>query len=193
MYVFKEESDLQAYDEFLLENGGTYMQCSLWPKAKPAWSSHFYCGTLDGKRVLECLILGRKLPLAGLIWYIPDGMICDYGNAQLLTEFTEFIRGEMKKNSVTALLLDPHIPLRINGEYQEKGLNAHKELISLGYRLNHNIETYIYKAPVQYYIPLRDKQSGERLTAEQIIHKCEKGVQRQDRRSERPCLKDLHL
>ena len=52
----------------------------------------------------------------------------------------------------------------------------HKELISLGYRLNHNIDTYIYKAPVQYYIPLRDKETGERLTAEQIIHKCEKGV-----------------
>ena len=176
MYAFKEETDLQAYDSFLLANGGTYMQCSLWPKAKPAWSPHFYCGTLDGKRVFECLILGRRLPLAGLIWYIPDGMICDYGNTLLLSEFTDFIRGEMNRFSVTALLLDPHIPLRINGEFQEHGLNVHKELISLGYRLNHNIDTYIYKAPVQYYIPLRDKETGERLTAEQIIHKCEKGV-----------------
>lgn len=176
MYTFKAEKDFKAFDEFLVRNGGTYMQCSLWPDAKPAWSPHFYVGFNGEERVFQCLILGRKLPLAGLIWYIPDGFICDYTDKTLLEEFTSFIKNEMKKHSVTALLTDPHIPLRINHEQQKNGLDAHNMMISLGYRLNHNVENYIYKAPVQYYIPLKDKESGKALTAEEIIKKCEKGV-----------------
>lgn len=176
MYKFEAEKDYKAFDEFLLKNGGTYMQCSLWPVAKPAWSSHFYVGFKGDERVFQCLILGRNLPLAGLIWYIPDGFICDYTNKVLIEEFTVFIKAEMKKFKVTALLTDPHIPLRINGIQQNEGLDAHKLLINSGYRLNHNIENYIYKAPVQYYIPLNDKETGERLTADGIIKKCEKGV-----------------
>ena len=176
MYRFEAEKDYKAFDNYLLKNGGTYMQCSLWPEAKPAWSSHFYVGYEGEERVFQCLILGRKLPLAGLVWYIPDGFICDYTNNDLIKEFTSFIKSEMKKFSVTALLTDPHIPLRINHETQSLGINAHSLMINNGYVINHNVENYIYKAPVQFYIPLKDKVSGEQLTAESIIKKCEKGV-----------------
>ena len=176
MYQFKVETDFESYDQYLLDHGGTYMQSSLWPKAKPAWRSHFYAGFCEEERVFQCLILGRKLPMAGLIWYIPDGMICDYTNQTLINEFVAFIKAEMKKYGVTALLTDPHIPLRINHAQQQQGLDAHRMLIDAGFRLNHNVENYIYKAPVQYYIPLVDKESGKRLSAEEIIHKCEKGV-----------------
>lgn len=176
MYKFESEKDFKAFDDYVINNGGTYMQCSLWPEAKPAWSSHFYVGYKDDERVFQCLILGRKLPLAGLIWYIPDGFICDYSDKVLIEEFTSFIMAEMKKHNVTALLTDPHIPLRINGVEQSSGLDAHDMLIANGYSLNHNIENYIYKAPVQYYIPLKDSETGERFTADGIIKKCEKGV-----------------
>ncbi len=176
MYFFKSETDFNAFDDFVISNGGTYMQCSLWPEAKPAWTSHFYSGFKDDKRVFQCLILGRKLPLAGLVWYIPDGFICDYTDGVLLKEFTDFIKSEMKKYNVTALLTDPHLPLRINHETQNDGLEAHKALVSLGYKLNHNVENYIYKSPVQFYIPLKDKQTGKMFTADEIIKKCEKGV-----------------
>ncbi len=176
MYRFESEKDFAAFDDYVINNGGTYMQCSLWPEAKPAWKSHFYVGYDGDERVFQCLILGRNLPLAGLIWYIPDGFICDYTNESLIESFTSFIKGEMKKHNVTALLTDPHIPLRINNENQQFGLDAHKMLISKGYRLNHNIENYIYKAPVQFYIPLKDSETGERYTADGIIKKCEKGV-----------------
>ena len=171
MYQFKVETDFESYDKYLLEHGGTYMQSSLWPEAKPAWSSHFYVGFNGDERIFQCLILGRKLPMAGLIWYIPDGMICDYTDKVLIDEFVDFIKGEMKKYGVTALLTDPHIPLRINHKYQRSGLDAHKMLIDAGFKLNHNVENYIYKAPVQFYIPLTDKDSGKRLTADEIIHK----------------------
>jgi peptidoglycan pentaglycine glycine transferase (the first glycine) len=176
MYRFEVEKDFEAFDNYLLNNNGTYMQSSLWPKAKPAWTSHFYVGFNGNDRVFQCLILGRKLPLAGLIWYIPDGFICDYTNKDLISEFTSFIKSEMKKFGVTALLTDPHIPLRVNHETQTDGIKAHELLVESGYVLNHNVENYIYKAPVQFYIPLKDKDTGERLSAENIIKKCEKGV-----------------
>lgn len=176
MYTFRAENNFAEFDDYLIRNGGTYMQCSLWPEAKPAWKPHFYVGFNKGERVFQCLILGRSLPLAGLVWYIPDGFICDYTNKTLLEEFTSFINDEMRKFNVTVLLTDPHIPLRINHEYEQSGLDAHKMLISLGYKLNHNVENYIYKAPVQYYVPLKDKETGNALTADEIIKKCEKGV-----------------
>lgn len=177
MFRFAEETDDKKFDEFVSENNGTYVQCSLWPKVKQAWSSHkYFAEDGNGKRVFQCLILGRKLPGAGLIWYAPDGFICDYNDTALLEEFCIYIRSEMRKYRVTALLTDPHIPLRINHEYNREGLDAHKTLTENGFKLNHNVENYIYKSPVQYYIPLRDADSGERLTAEQIIHKCDKGI-----------------
>lgn len=176
MYTFRTENDLTAFDNYLIANGGTYMQCSLWPKAKPAWTSHFYVGYKGEERVFQCLILGRKLPLAGLVWYIPDGFICDYANQELIIEFTDYIKSEMSKFNVTVLLTDPHIPLRINHETQQNGIDVHNTLISSGYKLNHNVENYIYKSPVQFYIPLKDKETGEQLSAESIIKKCEKGV-----------------
>ena len=176
MYRFEVEKDYAAFDEYLINNNGTYMQSSLWPKAKPAWSSHFYVGFNGDERVFQCLILGRNLPLAGLIWYIPDGFICDYTNKELIAEFTSFIKKEMKKYKVTALLTDPHIPLRINSITQDEGLNAHNLLTDNGYQINHNVENYIYKAPVQFYIPLCNSETGERFSADDIIKKCEKGV-----------------
>ena len=175
-YEFRSEKDFKSFDDYLIKNGGTYMQCSLWPDAKPAWKPHFYVGFKNGERVFQCLILGRVLPMAGLVWYIPDGFICDYTNEVLISEFTSFIKTEMKKNNVTVLLTDPHIPLRVNGENQQQGIDAHNMLISNGYKLNHNIENYIYKAPVQYYIPLKNKETGESYSADDIIKKCEKGV-----------------
>ncbi len=176
MYRFESEKDFKAFDEYLIKNGGTYMQCSLWPEAKPAWNSHFYVGYKSDERVFQCLILGRNLPMAGLIWYIPDGFICDYENDELISSFVDFIKGEMKKYKVTAILTDPHIPLRINNENQQSGLDAHNMMIKNGFRLNHNVENYIYKAPVQFYIPLKDKDTGESYSADSIIKKCEKGV-----------------
>lgn len=176
MYDFKKETDFKAFDDFLMNHNGTYMQCSLWPKAKPDWKSYFYVGYKDNERVFQCLILGRDLPLAGMIWYIPDGFICDYSDNKLISEFVTFIKNEMKSNNVTALLTDPHIPLRINHEYQQNGLDAHKMLIENGFVINHNIENYIYKAPVQYYLNLKNSETGEKYTADQLIHNCEKGV-----------------
>ena len=106
---------------------------------------------------------------------MPDGPVMDYEDTQLLSEFTQFIKKEMKKYSVTALLTDPHIPLRINNEIQNNGVKLHESLINLGYKLNHDVARYIYKSPIQYMISLKN-EDGEMYTAKELLKKCEKGV-----------------
>ena len=175
MYTFRIQDDLKAYDEFICNNGGQYIQCSRWQNVKTTWACHYYGGFDEkGTQVLAALVMERSLPVAGKIWYASGGMICDYSNTALLEEFTAFIKGEMKKNGATCFITDPMISLRINGEDKEEGHNMHKVLTDMGYELNTSIENYTYKQPVQLFIPLRDGE--KRFTAEEILKKCDKGV-----------------
>ena len=174
MYTFKEETDLKAYDEFIENNGGQYIQCSRWQKVKTTWKCKFYCGFEGEKRVLAVLVMERSLPAAGKIWYAPAGAVCDYDNDELIKEFTDFMKELVKKNGITAFIMDPPISLRINGETQEKGVQMHKKLTNLGYVLNSNIPNYTYKQPVQLFVEL--KENGTSLAPEKVLKKCDKGV-----------------
>jgi len=175
MYTFRIQDDLKAYDEFICNNGGQYIQCSRWQKVKTTWNCRYYGGFDEkGAQVLAALVMERSLPLAGKIWYASGGMVCDYGNTVLLEEFTAFIKDEMKKNGAACFITDPMISLRINGEDKEEGHKMHKVLTDMGYELNTSIENYTYKQPVQLFIPL--KENGVQLEAEKILKKCDKGV-----------------
>ncbi len=175
MFEFKTETNLKEYDAFINERKGSFIQCSRWPEIKTAWKPYFYSGFENGERVLACLVLERSLSLCGKIWYIPDGPVTDYTRPEIIKEFTAFIKTELKKHNATALITDPHIPLRINSQETELGLNVHKAFIDSGYELNHDAARYIYKSPIQYMIPLKD-DNGEMLTSKQLLKKCEKGV-----------------
>lgn len=175
MLEFKVEKDLNEYDKFINERKGSFIQCSRWPEIKVMWKPYFFCGFRDGERVLACLVLERDLSLCGKIWYIPDGPVTDYSDKEIIPEFTKFIKNELKKHKITALITDPHIPLSINGEYTEEGLAVHKMMLDSGYALNHDTEKYIYKSPIQYMIPLK-KEDGSMFTSKELLKKCEKGV-----------------
>lgn len=175
MLEFRTETNMQEYDEFLNEHKGSFIQCSRWPQIKTAWKPYFYSGFENGKRVFSCLVLERNLSVCGKIWYIPDGPVTDYTRPDIIKEFTKFIKCELKKHGATALLTDPHIPLRINNEETKVGLDVHQAFIDAGYELNHDAARYIYKAPIQYMINLKD-EDGKMLTAKELLKKCEKGV-----------------
>ena len=108
MYTFREEKDPAAFESFVLEHGGIYLQSAKWAQVKLEWKSRFYSG-FDGedRRCLTALVMERRIPGAGRIWYSPAGAVCDYGNAALLSAFAGFIKSEMKKHGVTALFFDP--------------------------------------------------------------------------------------
>ncbi len=175
MLEFRIENNLNEYDEFINLHKGSFIQCSRWPQIKTAWKPYFYSGFENGERILACLVLERKLSLCGKIWYIPDGPVTDYSRPEIIKEFTAFIKGELKKYGATALLTDPHIPLRINSGLTDEGVKVHKAFIDSGYELNHDAARYIYKAPIQYMINLRN-ENGEMFTVKELLKKCEKGV-----------------
>ncbi len=175
MLEFRIETDLKEFDRFVEAQKGSFLQCSRWPQVKTVWKPYFYSGFRDGERVLTCLVLERRLSLCGRIWYVPDGPVTDYGDRELLLAFTSFLRQELRSHGATALLTDPHVPLRINNETTAEGLALHSTLLEAGFTLNHDAARYIYKSPIQYMIPLR-KESGELFTAKELLKKCEKGV-----------------
>jgi len=160
MFSFCQEKDTNAFEEFVLSNGGIYLQSAKWAKVKTTWNNYMYSGFDNkGERVLTALILERNLPFAGKIWYCPAGCVCDYNNRELLKEFSVFIKREMKNHSALALFFDPCVVLRINGEYEENGKEVHKLLLDCNFTLNTDASKCLYKAPVQLITLLKDKDS----------------------------------
>lgn len=175
-YIFKKETDMAAFEEFVLSHGGIYMQSEKWSRVKLEWRSRFYSGfSENGERVLTALIMERSIPAAGKIWYCPAGAVCDHGNKALFTAFSEFMKKELEKNRITALFYDPLIELRVNGETKEAGKEAHRLFTECGFRLNTDASKCLYKSPVQLITRLKN-DAGESYTAEKLLKTFEKGV-----------------
>lgn len=175
MYTFREEKDLQAFENFVLDHGGQYLQSAKWALVKESWSHRFYSGFDGEERVLTALILIRTIPGAGKLWYCPAGAVCDYENGALLQAFADFMLREMKKHGGFALFFDPCIELRINSEKQERGVRVHNALLSSGFALNPDASKCLYKAPVQLILPLTDAE-GREVTPQSLLKSFEKGV-----------------
>ena len=175
-YSFRTENDKAAFERFVLDNGGIYMQSAKWADVKKEWHSTLYSGfDENGTRVLTALVMERHIPLAGKISYCPAGAVCDCENAELIKAFADFMRAEMKKNGITALFFDPCTELRINGEKQERGVKVHGNLVSAGFTLNTDASKCLYKAPVQLILSLKNA-NGVPYTPEKLLKGFEKGV-----------------
>ncbi len=175
MYTFMKETDLAAFERFVLANGGWYLQSPKWADVKKDWNHYFYAGFDGEKRVLTALVLERALPGVGKIWYSPAGAVCDHANGELLKEYAAFMLAEMKKAGATALFYDPCIPLRVNGKKQPAGVQAHNYLTAAGFRLNADASRCLYKAPVQLLLPLKDADGNE-VNPDKLLKSFEKGV-----------------
>ena len=175
-YTFETENDMNAFEAFVLNNGGIYMQSEKWSRVKLEWNSRFYSGfSEDGTRVLTALIMERSIPGAGKIWYCPAGAVCDHKNRELFSAFSEFMKKEQKKNGITALFYDPLIELRVNGEEKEEGKAAHRLFTENGFTLNSDASNCLYKSPVQLITRLTSPE-GKRYTASELLKTFEKGV-----------------
>ena len=175
MYTFRKATDLNAFEQFVLANGGWYLQSAKWADVKQDWNHYFYTGFHGDTRVLTALVLERALPGVGKIWYSPAGAVCDPQNADLIKEYAAFMLAEMKKAGATALFYDPCVALRVNGEKQPAGVAAHRNLCAAGFRLNADASRCLYKAPVQLLLRLKD-ENGNETTPEKLLKSFEKGV-----------------
>ena len=95
-YRFSEQTDLDQFNAFSLEHGGSVYQTSCWAEVKSAWKPSFYMGFKDGTPALSALCLERDVRV-GKLWYCPDGFVCDLADKALVAEFCAFMKKEMKK------------------------------------------------------------------------------------------------
>ena len=175
-YIFGKETDLVAFEEFVLSHEGNFLHSEKWARVKTAWKSYFFSGRdNNGEMVLTALVLERNFPGAGKIWYIPSGACCDHKNEELFREFSLFLKSQLKKNHITALFYDPLIPHRINGEDMEDGKMAHRLFTENGFQLNTDASKTLYKSPLQLITRLVSAD-GERYTPEKLLKTFEKGV-----------------
>ena len=175
-YTFCEEKDLAAFEAFVKSHGGQYLQSAKWAEVKKdSWAPLFYSGFAENERVLTALVLVRSIPGAGKLWYCPAGAVCDYADGALLAAFAGFMKEEMKKKGGFALFFDPCVILRLDGEKQAFGVETHKRLLDAGFSLNPDASRSIYKAPLQFILPL-ETADGQRITPEKLLKSFEKGV-----------------
>ena len=135
MYSLKE-IDRKTVDSFNLENeNGHIFQTSYWAQVKTEWSSAYLGGfDKEGKLVLTCMMLMRKIPYVGsYMGYIPRGFTCDYTNTTLVQDFTEFLKDFSKKKKVAFITVDPDIHLKEDQEYVECGRAVVALFEKLGY------------------------------------------------------------
>ena len=174
MYSFEKTENYGFFNSFAEENGGSVYQTSMWADVKNAWKPYYYMGYQDGKAVLSCLCLERNIPVAGKLWYCPDGFVCDYKNSELIKEFSSYLKNEMKKYGVFALACDPLIVKKINGE----AVGNFSETISVfseaGFKVD-GVENF-YTVQPSTTINVLLTENGERISEEKLLKKCEKGV-----------------
>ncbi len=174
MYNFEKTENYEALNSFAEAHGGSVYQTSMWASVKNAWKPYYYMGYENGKAVLSCLCLERNIPVAGKLWYCPDGFVCDYKNSELIKEFSSYLKNEMKKYGVFALACDPLIVKKINGE----AVGNFSETISVfseaGFKVD-GVENF-YTVQPSTTINVLLTENGERISEEKLLKKCEKGV-----------------
>ena len=167
-YTFCKAKDLNKFNDFSENNGGSIYQTSYWAQVKSAWKPSFYMGyDENGQEVLSCLCLERDVKV-GKLWYCPDGFVCDLNNEELVAQFCKFIKSEMKNNKICAMVCDPLIVEKINSEVRDT--NAISSMLKGGFVLNTDKDFYIVQPAITINSPLKN------FTADEFLKKCEKGV-----------------
>lgn len=174
LYSFEKTENYEVFNSFSEKNGGSVYQTSMWAAVKNAWKPYYYMGYKDGEAVLSCLCLERNIPVAGKLWYCPDGFVCDYENAELIKEFSAFIKKEMGKYDAFALACDPLVVKKINGETVENFEKNLSVFSDAGFKVDGIKDFYTVQPSTTINVLLTD--GDERLSEEKILKKCEKGV-----------------
>lgn len=175
MTDFREQNDEAVFSRFVESHGGTYFQLPAWARVKSNWHSRCLFGYQNGEPVLSAMILSRHLPLCGTLWYIPCGFVGNYEDTQLLADFTDFLRVQMKKERVFAAVIDPPIPERIDGQEISAAKPVTEDLKALGWRHNPDPNNYTYQPTMTVLIECED-ENGLRYTPDSLCKKFEKGV-----------------
>lgn len=88
---------------------------------KPHWDAAYIGGYDDtGTLALTCVILTRGIfPVK--MGYIPRGPVCDYTQHALLCGLMKYLHTYCRKHHISFIILDPDVPVRINGVPDKDG------------------------------------------------------------------------
>lgn len=177
MYKFIKTENYEEFDTFVEKSKeSSFMQTTKWIPLKSTWNPHLYTGYNDNNEVvLTALVLERKLPLVGKIWYSPSGFIADYSNSSLINEFTKFIKKELEHNGAAMYIVDPQIMERINDEVVNDSLIKVNNLKEAGFIYNEKRDEYTYQPPLTIGLSLKDAQ-GNLVSKEALLKKFDKGI-----------------
>lgn len=121
----------------------TFHQTKEWAdlKSKNGWIP-YYVGLKDNDELKgAALLLAKTIPvIKKRIFYSPRGVLIDYNDKELLSEFTKEIKSFIKKEKGFLLKIDPYVEYQErdnNGDIVEGGYNnkkSHQNLVDLGYK-----------------------------------------------------------
>jgi lipid II:glycine glycyltransferase (peptidoglycan interpeptide bridge formation enzyme) len=97
-------------------------------------------------------------------------MCCDCTDSALVSQFADFIKGEMKKSGVCALIADPYIE-----EKDSRRDAVDSAFSSAGFVHNEDKDDYVIQPYATLLLPLVG-ENGERYTPETLLKSFDKGV-----------------
>lgn len=136
MYKFNEVSSIEVNKFNEANKKGHIFQTSFWSDLKKDWKVKYLAGyDTDNNIILTATILLRKAPYINkYMGYAPRGFVCDFTNKQLLSEFTDYLKGFLDDNDIAFLTVDPDIHYAENETVLEQGNLIKESLIELGYK-----------------------------------------------------------
>lgn len=102
----------------------SFFQTTYWGEIKKdnGWESHFL-GLKSGKKVVAAtLLLSKSIKIFGTMFYAPRGFLLDYGNLNLLEEFTNYLKAYLKEHKALFLKINPYVDYQmrnVDGEVIE--------------------------------------------------------------------------
>lgn len=121
MYKFEITTDLDQFDRFVKENGGSILQTSKGANLKSDWLPYFVIGKKENEVVFSCLVLTKRKAKFFRLGYIPLGFVCNYEDEKLVVEALDFLSSFAKEEKLDICFIDPTVSLEIDGEKQKKG------------------------------------------------------------------------
>lgn len=131
IYEFINDVAPSEHDAFVASHDlCNLLQSSSWAKVKDNWD-HMIVGVREGgELVASALVLIKRLSTRYCLFYIPRGPVLDYENIELLSFFTERLKGIAKRRHALHIIMDPAI--RCNDyAVQEKNDDRYPEALRL--------------------------------------------------------------
>lgn len=104
-----------------------FFQSSYWGdlKAYTGWEKHLIGIKENGEIKGATLLLGKKIPILGKMFYAPRGFLIDYHNFKFVKQFTNEVKKYLKKQKGIFFKMNPNL------SYQERDIDG--QIVPNGY------------------------------------------------------------